>query len=78
MNPIKTSELRELTSEELVQKHSALKKELFDLRMQAAVGKLDKPHQLRLVRRDVARLSTLLKEKQPDKKPAGSSAGQKE
>ena len=74
----KISELRELTHEELSQKHSALKKELFDLRMQAAVGKLDKPHQLRLVRRDVARLSTLLKEKQPDKKPAESSAGQKE
>ena len=75
---LKISELRELTYEELNQKHSALKKELFDLRMQAAVGKLDKPHQLRLVRRDVARLSTLLKEKEPGKKPAESSAGKKE
>ena len=65
---LKISELRELTYEELSQKHSALKKDLFDLRMQAAVGKLDKPHQLRLVRRDVARLTTLLKEKEPEKK----------
>ncbi len=75
---MKISELRELTYEELSQKQSALKKELFDLRMQAAVGKLDKPHQLRLVRRDVARLSTLLKEKEPEEKPAVSSAGKKE
>jgi large subunit ribosomal protein L29 len=43
-------------------KLSALKKELLDLRVQASSGKLDKPHRVQIVRRDAARLLTLLKE----------------
>ena len=59
----KTTELRSLTTEELSGKLFASKRQLFDLRMNAAAGKLEKPHHLRLVRREVARLLTLLKER---------------
>ncbi len=59
---MKTSELRPLSPDELTQKLVGLKRELFDLRMQAGAGKLDKPHRVRLIRRDVARVLTLLKQ----------------
>ena len=58
----KPNELRELNVDELQDKFAAGKKELFDLRMAAAAGKLEKTHRLLIVRRDVARLATLLKE----------------
>ncbi len=58
----KTPELRGLTPEELTQKVSTLKRELLDLRMQAAGGKLDKPHRIRQIRLEVARVLTLLNE----------------
>ena len=56
-------ELKELNAEDLEQKLHAMKLELFDLRMQRAEGKLTKPHRIKQVRRDVARVLTLLKEK---------------
>ncbi|MBI1953126.1 MAG: 50S ribosomal protein L29 [Candidatus Omnitrophica bacterium] len=59
---MKTSELRPLAVDELSIKVGALKKELFDLRMQQAAGKLDKPHRMREVRRDIARMKTLMGE----------------
>ncbi len=65
---MKVSELRNLSEDELTLKLTSLKKELFDLRMQAAGGKLDKPHRLRLVRIDVARILSLRREKVATKK----------
>jgi len=59
---VKNAELRSLTREELSQKLVGLKRELFDLRMQAAAGKLEKSHRLALTKKDVARVSTILKE----------------
>ena len=58
----KLEELRGLSAEELAQKASGLKKELLNLRMQVAGGKLDKPHRIRQIRLEVARLLTLMKE----------------
>ena len=60
---MKLSEVRELGAEELGQRIHALRRELFDLRMARAAGKLDKPHQLRRVRREIAQLVTLQQEK---------------
>ncbi|MBI3333189.1 MAG: 50S ribosomal protein L29 [Candidatus Omnitrophica bacterium] len=57
---MKIAELRQLGEEELRQKLGALKKNLLDMRMLAAGGKLDKPHQIKLIRREVARILTLL------------------
>ncbi len=59
----RVAELQELSAEDLSQKMQGLKRQLFDLRMQRAEGKLTQPHQLRRARRDVARVMTLLKQK---------------
>ena len=59
---MKTSELRTFTSDELDQKMKGFKKELLDLRILASGGKLDKPHRVRIIRHDVARILTILKE----------------
>ena len=60
---MKVDELRNLSSEELLQKVGSLKRELLDLRMQASAGKLEKTHQSVFIRKDLARVLTLLKEK---------------
>jgi large subunit ribosomal protein L29 len=60
---MKMTEIRELNSEELAQKLQSLRKELFDLRMERAAGKLTKPHRFQQVRRDIARILTVLNER---------------
>lgn len=60
---MKASDVRSLGIDELNQKLSSLKRELLDLRMKAASGKLDKSHRVAELRHDVARILTLLKEK---------------
>lgn len=60
---LKASQLREMTDEELAQKRSALKKELFDLRYQAKMGRVDKPHRMREARKEIARIETILTER---------------
>lgn len=60
---MKTAEMKELNGDELRQKLAVFKRELFDLRMERAGGKLTKPHRMQLLRRDAARVLTLLKEK---------------
>ena len=59
---MKNSELRAMTAEELDQKLLGLKKELLDLRILASGGKLDKPHRMKLIRRETARILTIVKE----------------
>ena len=60
---LKTKELRDLTEEELTQKEKAFKKELFELNFQKKYGKVEKPGQFRMLRRDIARIKTVLREK---------------
>lgn len=57
---MKAVELQEKTIEELNSLLCDLTKELVNLRMQKAVGQLSAPHRLRLVRRNIARVKTLL------------------
>lgn len=66
---LKTLDLRNLTQPELEEKVNSLKKELFDLKGQARVGKLEKSSQIRLTRRNIARVKTVMNEK-IDLKPA--------
>jgi len=61
---MKISELKELPSEELRAKEGNLKKELFNFRIQHLTGHLENPMKLRLLRRDVARVRTIIKEKE--------------
>ncbi len=62
---MKTSakDLRDLSSEELLAKAADLKKEIFNLRVQQAMGQIENPMRLRLLRRDSAKTKTVLKEK---------------
>jgi large subunit ribosomal protein L29 len=58
------SELRELTEDELVQRLRESKEELFNLRFQMATGQMDNNRRLRMVRRDIARIYTVMHERQ--------------
>ena len=60
---LKTKELRNLSEEELMQKEKNLKKELFELDFQKKYGKVEKPGKFRTLRRDIARISTVLHER---------------
>lgn len=61
---MKSKEIRELTTEELNKKIIESKEELFNLRFQQATGNLEKPHRVRELRKTVARLKTVLKERE--------------
>jgi len=58
------SELRELTDEELVLRVREAKEELFNLRFQMATGQLDNNQRLRTVRHDIARVYTVMRERE--------------
>src|SRR5436190_6327728 len=59
----RAAELRELPDEELLDRLESFKEELFNLRFQFATGQLDNPMRIKVVRHDVARLLTLLRER---------------
>ena len=59
-----TGELRNLTDEELVGKLRESKEELFNLRFQAATGQLESHGRLRAVRKDIARIYTIMRERE--------------
>ncbi len=58
----KIQALRELTPEELQQKMNELNDEMFNLNMRRSLKALDNPLRLRLIRREIARINTVLKE----------------
>lgn len=61
---MKVKEIRELTTEEIVAKIKESKEELFNLRFQQATGNLEKPSRIRDLRHTVARLKTVLRERE--------------
>ena len=64
VNKMKATEIRSLSVEELEKKLGDLKKDLFMLRMQHATNHLDNPTKISAARRDIARVKTVLHEKQ--------------
>ena len=60
---MKAAELKTLTVEELNAKLKELKTELFNLRFQHAINQLDNPHKIAEVKKDIARVMTILQEK---------------
>ena len=60
----KAAELRELTDEELTVRVREAKEELFNLRFQMATGQLDNNRRLRAVRHDIARVYTVMRERE--------------
>ena len=60
---MKAAELKTLTVEELNAKLKELKTELFNLRFQPAINQLENPHKIADVKKDIARVMTILQEK---------------
>lgn len=61
---MKVAEIRELSTEEIEKKLVETKEELFNLRFQQATGNLEKPSRIRELRHTVARMKTVLKERE--------------
>ena len=60
---MKAAELRTMTPDELNEKLAELKEELFNLRFQLEIKQLDNPHKITDVKHDIARVMTVLREK---------------
>ena len=61
---MKPAELRNMSVDELNTKLSDLKQELFNLRFQHAINQLDNPLRLNVVRKDIAKVKTIIREKE--------------
>ena len=59
---MKASELRELNNTELEEKLKSLKEELFNLRFQLAINQLEKPMRISAVKKDIARVQTIMRQ----------------
>ena len=64
MSKLKIGDLKGLSVQELDQKKTTLQKELFELRQKRLTGQLDKPHTFKLVRKQIAQINTIKREKQ--------------
>ena len=60
---MKVNEIRELTTEQIEAKIEEFKDEIFKLRLEQATGNLEKPSRIHELRKDVARMKTILAEK---------------
>ena len=76
---MKMKEVIEMSTDELLTKRRDLRQESLHLRLQQQSGQLEQPSRLRLLRRDVARIETVLTQraKQPSETVAGSAADKK-
>ena len=61
---VKAGELRELSEEELVSRLKEAKAELFNLRVQSATGQLDNNRRLQVIRKEIARIYTIMRERE--------------
>lgn len=61
---MKTKEIREMSSEKLEQELSELKSELFKLKFSLAVNGLENPMKMKVVKKDIAKIKTILKERE--------------
>jgi large subunit ribosomal protein L29 len=75
MGKMKATELRELTTEELHQKRGDFREDLFRLRMRKAVAQVENPIRLRQIRRDIARVETILREREGNQDRGPEEAG---
>ena len=67
---MRPSKLRDMTVEELRQKEKELRRELFNLRFQQATGEIQNPKRITAVRKDIARIMTIVTEKEKQKHEA--------
>lgn len=71
---MKTAELRAKSADELMQNLLDLRKEQFNFRFQKTTGKIDDTSRIRVVRRDIAKIKTLLNELKSGRAPAAKTA----
>ena len=71
---MKAARIRELTHDELVRKQQEVTRELFDARLEAATGQLGHTHKVKMLRRQVARLQTIMREREIGTDSPGSGA----
>ena len=64
---MKTADLRDTAPDELLKKEQDLRKELFNLRFRKATGEVENPMRIRAIRKDIARILTVLTEKNKQK-----------
>ena len=64
---MKLKELRNFSKEELIERIETIKKSLFELNFQRKYGKIEKPHLFREHKKEIARIMTILKEKENEK-----------
>ncbi len=60
---MKAAELRDMTVDELQKREQDMRRELFNLRFQQATGEIENPRRIRALRRDIARVLTIVTEK---------------
>jgi large subunit ribosomal protein L29 len=60
----KAAELRELSDDQLLERAESAKEELFNLRFQLATGQLDDPSSIKKVRHEIARIATVIRERE--------------
>ena len=63
---MKVKELQQLGNDDLIQKEKVLKKELFDLKYQRKLGRVEKPARFKAIKHDIARILTILNEREKD------------
>lgn len=68
---MKPAQLRDQSVEELRQKEAALRRELFNLRFQQATGEIENPKRINTVRKDIARILTIVSQKTKAQKGGG-------
>ncbi len=61
---MKSKDLKEMTKEELLKKKKDIKEELFNLRFQHSTGQLENTARLKLLKKDVAKIETILRQKE--------------
>ncbi|MTV81897.1 50S ribosomal protein L29 [Secundilactobacillus folii] len=64
---MKAKEIKELTTAEMLEKEKSYKDELFNLRFQLATGQLENTARLKQVRKDIARIKTVLRQQELNK-----------
>jgi large subunit ribosomal protein L29 len=74
---IKATQIRELTADEITVRIAELERERFNLKFRGATQPLEDPLRLRVIRRDVARLKTVLREQQLKQEPKARDVTQK-
>lgn len=61
---MKANKIKEMTSQELSERMVELKNELFNLRFQLATGQLENPMKIKAIKKDIARVNTILRQKE--------------